>query len=580
MPRFLVIKGADEGKQFELQGPEVSIGRDATNRIRLHDTEVSRRHAECRQVEDGYAIVDVGSANGTYVNNQRVKEIMLHAGDQVVVGQTTLVYSTGRGEKVVEDTDLADKISLITRSDLEFSSAIIKTISEAEGSRLLAHPEHSSPWLKSALANLTIMYEASQAISHILDLNELLDRILELIFRSIEADRGCVMLRNAETGELEPKALRWRSQPQSQEKIDISRTITDYALQEKKGVLCSDAARDDRFAAGESIIRLGIHEVICVPMKGRHETLGVLYLDTYSTARQVVTRDLTTGKFTEDHLALASAIAHQAALALEETRYHQAMLQAERLAAIGQTIAALSHHIKNIMQGLRSGSDLLRMGLAEKNENLLQQGWKIAEKSQARIYDLVMDMLSFSKDREPAAEPTNINEVVRDVIELVAARAKEAGIKVEIESADKVPIVSADPEGMHRAILNIIGNALDAVEAKPQATVRVTTNIEPGGGWLRIAVEDNGAGVPAEKISEIFKPFVSTKGAKGTGLGLAVSRKILREHGGDITVDTQPGRGSTFTLRLPIKSPLSPDPSTGEMPIWEPPTKEVESPGE
>ena len=187
----------------------------------------------------------------------------------------------------------------------------------------------------------------------------------------------------------------------------VSRTIMDYVLREKQGVLVSDAASDERFSTGQSIVRFGIREVICVPMKGRHETLGVLYLDTRSTGRDIRSpASSRTGKFTEDHLALAIAIAHQAALAVEETRYHQAMVQAERLAAIGQTIAALSHHIKNILQGLRSGSEILKMGLEDKDEDLLQQGWKIVEKNQGKIYDLVMDMLSYSKEREPAIEPT------------------------------------------------------------------------------------------------------------------------------------------------------------------------------
>src|SRR5207244_6360524 len=107
--------------------------------------------------------------------------------------------------------DLAQRISSISRHDLELSSAIIKTIDDTEGSRLLAQPDKvKNPWLKTALANLTIMYEASQAVSHILDLGELLDRILELIFGSIEADRGAVILRRQDSGELAPRALRWR----------------------------------------------------------------------------------------------------------------------------------------------------------------------------------------------------------------------------------------------------------------------------------------------------------------------------------------------------------------------------------
>src|SRR5262249_51157720 len=146
------------------------------------------------------------------------------------------------------------------------------------------------------------------------------------------------------------------------EKIVVSRTIMEHVLRANEGVLVSDASQDTRFNSGLSIVRFGIREVICVPMKGRHETIGVLYLDTISNARDVVAYNSPTGKFTEDHLMLAIAIAHQAALAVEETRYHQAMVQAERLAAIGQTIAGLSHHIKNILQGLRSGSEILKMG--------------------------------------------------------------------------------------------------------------------------------------------------------------------------------------------------------------------------
>ena len=111
-------------------------------------------------------------------------------------------------------------------------------------------PEKNSPWLRGALANLTIMYEASQAISHILDIDQLLERILELIFRSIGADRGCVLLRHSDTGALEPKALHWRKAGGSAEKFPLSRTIVDHVLKERIGVLVSDAARDERFSSG------------------------------------------------------------------------------------------------------------------------------------------------------------------------------------------------------------------------------------------------------------------------------------------------------------------------------------------
>jgi signal transduction histidine kinase len=555
VPRLIVIKGADEGKQFDLGDDVVPIGRDASQRVRLHDTEVSRRHAELHRVDGLYWLRDLSSANGTFVNNQKVADVPLQPGDQVLIGQTVLVYHTGQTD--VPDGELAQRISMIARNDLELSSAIIKTIAENEGSRILSRPDQvRNPWLKTALANLRIMYEASQAVSHILDLNQLLERILELVMRSIEADRGCVMLRNTETGQFEPKAIRCRAGVDGDERIAVSRTIMDHVLREKQGVLVSDAAQDERFNAGQSILRFGIREVICVPMKGRHETLGVLYLDTRSTARDLVGRGVSE-KFTEDHLALAIAIGHQAALAVEETRYHQALVQAERLAAIGQTIAALSHHIKNILQGLRSGSDILKMGLAEKDEPLLQQGWKIVEKNQGKIYDLVMDMLSYSKDREPAIEETDLNATVKEILELAHGRCPN--VPIESHLTPNLPKIQVDPEGLHRALLNIVGNALDAIEDKEGAKVKVQTIRDPEEGWVRIIVVDNGCGIAQDKLDDIFRPFVSSKGSKGTGLGLPVSRKIMREHGGDIFVQSQVGVGSKFILRLPMKSPLGQD---------------------
>jgi signal transduction histidine kinase/pSer/pThr/pTyr-binding forkhead associated (FHA) protein len=590
LPRLIVTKGVDEGKQFDLTGEQVGIGRDSSNRIKLHDTEVSRRHAEFARTAEGYRLIDRGSVNGTFVNNQSICDVLLQPGDQIQIGQTILVYSGGAREGNWEPPlrhDLADQISLITRQDLELSSAIVQSIGETEGSRILANPEEvEGPWLKNALANL--MYQATQAVSHILDLNQLLERILELIFRHLDADRGCIMLRDSpanvadslrepgntrgasvplvpDSAEFQPKAVRWRDGINRKEKISISRTIMDYVLREKQGILVSDVARDERFQAVQSIIRHGISEIICVPMKGRHETLGVLYLDARTPSRDPLGAPVASGKpaqkFTREHLFLASAMAHQAALAVEETRYYQAMVQAERLAAVGQTIAALSHHIKNILQGLRSGSEILKMGLNDMDSALLQQGWKNIEKNQAKIYDLVVDMLSYSKEREPNIESTDLNAVAGDVIELLAPRANELGIELVAVLKENLPKCPADAEGIHRALLNIVGNALDAVDGVEAPRVLVSTTREEVGEWLRFEVRDNGGGIPPEKTDDIFRPFVSSKGARGTGLGLAVSRKILREHGGDILLRSQPGQGSLFILRLPLRTPLSSDTS-------------------
>ena len=568
MPRLTVIKGADEGKLFELTAEQITVGRDAANTLRLHDTEVSRRHAEFVRTPDGYRLRDLGSVNGSFVNDQPARDVLLRPGDQVQIGQTVLVFNFSRDETPPDD--LADRINLIARQDVDLASAIVRTVGETQGSRLLTHPDKADgPWLR---ANLGVIYEAVQAVSHILDLDQLLERIMDLIFLHLDADRGCIMLRPSSAGEdsgddangrlavdeFEPKALRWRESAQRQEKMPVSRTVMEYVLKEKQGVLVSDAAHDQRFQAVQSIVRFGVREIICVPMKGRHETLGVLYLDSRTPSRDKGVSAVL-GKFNADHLNLAIALAHQAALAVEETRYHQAMVQAERLAAVGQTIAALSHHIKNILHGLKFGGEMLKKGIDQMDAAYLNQGWIIVEKNQAKVYDLVMDMLSYSKEREPNLERVDLNAILRDVVELIAPKARERNVVLNAMPDTTLPPCFADKEGIHRALLNLVGNALDAVEESDEPAVTVSSSREPDGNSLRLVVADNGHGIPPEKLREIFRPFVSTKGARGTGLGLAVSRKILREHGGDIEVESVVEKGSTFILRLPLRGPANRD---------------------
>src|SRR6185312_7821195 len=135
-------------------------------------------------------------------------------------------------------------------------------------------------------------------------------------------------------------------------------------------------------------------------------------------------------RFSQDHLMLMVAIGHQAGLAIENTVFYRDKIQAERLAVVGQTIATLSHHIKNILQGIRGGSYLIDMGLNEKDDAIVRRGWTIVEKNQGKIYNLVMDMLSFSKDREPSLESADLNETVAEVIELMTSRAKELNVEL------------------------------------------------------------------------------------------------------------------------------------------------------
>ncbi|QEH34698.1 Sensor protein ZraS [Aquisphaera giovannonii] len=560
MASLFVIQGADQGKRFEFQTTTVALGRDNSNAIRLHDTEVSRRHAELRQDEDSYRLIDLGSANGTYVNGQLVSQAPLHSGDRLQLGSTILLYHEGATRPA---RDLTARVDLLARSSPEDRSAILKSIPSGEGSRVLRQPEAAAGWLKERLASLSVMYRATQAISHVLEIDALLPQILELVFESINADRGAILLKD-EAGQLEPKAVRLTNPDGPDERMTISKTIVDYVLEQGQGVITTDAPADKRFSPAQSIVDYHIREAICVPIQGRHTTLGVLYADIQSGAMVLANggKDGPRGKFSQDHLMLMVAIGHQAGLAIENTAFYNAKIQAERLAAVGQTIATLSHHIKNILQGIRGGSYLIDMGLNDKDEAIVRRGWTIVEKNQTKIYNLVMDMLSFSKDREPALEPADLNEVVTDVAELMHSRAEELGVKLVTRPCAGMPRVMIDPEGIHRALLNIVTNAIDASEGQPEATVTISTEWVAEMTTARIRVADNGVGIDEADVASIFQIFASSKGSRGTGLGLPVSRKIVAEHGGNITVQSQPGQGATFVIDLPMARKAGPSEMT------------------
>jgi len=369
----------------------------------------------------------------------------------------------------------------------------------------------------------------------------------------VEADRGCVMLVEQPGAALRPKVRRTRSASASDEKITISKTILDYVMEKNQGVLTSDAREDARWDSTASILQAGVREAICVPMQGRYDVVGVIYIDTLTSPREIIRQRAS--KFNEDHLKLMIAIAHQAALAVEDTRYYSAMVQAERLAAIGQTVATLSHHIKNILQGIRGGSYLIDMGLSENDPSITRRGWKIVEKNQGKISNLVMDMLTFSKEREPDLAPASLNETVGDVVELMLSRADEMGVVLHWTPDERVPSLIFDAEAIHRAVLNVATNAIDAAAEKgEQAEVRIATHFEEE-NLATITIEDTGSGIPQDQMDDLFSPFVSSKGGRGTGLGLPVSQKIIAEHGGTIKVVNLPAGGARFTLEIPAVYP-------------------------
>ncbi len=548
MASFFVIRGRDQGRRYELASGQ-TLGRESGNGIQLRDTEISRRHAQIVEREDGFWLLDLDSSNGCFVNDTRVSEYRLRSGDRVLLGVTLMIYTGGE----VADPSSLSGVGIVGEVESKNESRIIKSISQAEGSQVFGGDAVESPWLARARSNLQVMYRTALAVSHTLDIDELLRRILELIFEWVEADRGCVMLFDSESHELTPSARMDRNRNDPAEQILISRTILDYVTKQNEGVLTSDAQEDERWDPGASIVTMGVREAICVPMQGRYDVVGVIYIDTYTPPSDTASSE--GNKFSAEHLKLMVAIAHQAALAVEDTSYYSAMLQAERLAAVGQTIATLSHHIKNILQGIRGGSFLIEEGLKNGESGIVRKGWGIVDRNQDKISNLVMDMLSFSKDRDPIMEPANLNELVGDVIELMQVRSNENQVELNWQPDSSLPTLLFDADAMHRAVLNTVSNAVDACEKVEGARVDVSTSYSVDANEASIVVFDNGQGIAEHDLQKIFSVFESRKGSRGTGLGLPVSQKIMQEHHGHINVKSEIGVGSTFTMMFPAELP-------------------------
>ena len=529
---LLVLQGDDQGFRFELTEDGAELGRGIRNDIRIIDTEVSRQHAAITFDDGVYWLEDRDSSNGTFVNGVQIKRRAIRSGDRIQVGGSVLLFAL---EKAADDSSpVADMIHIIGNGEGD-QSAIVQAVEQTE-----RHP----------VENLRALYGITEAAaSPFMSQDEMLQRILDLTIDVVGADRGCVLLASGDN-EIVPRIYSDHREPRSKTKMVISSSIVQHVVEHGRGVLTSDAQHDTRFRSGQSIVNAGIREAMCVPMQGHYELLGVVYVDIASHPIEVEP-SRSKGRFGEEELRLLVAIGRQAALATESLNFQQALVKAERFAAMGQTIAVLSHHIKNILQGIRGGSYLIDMGLNKSDEALVRNGWTIVDRNQTKIYHLVMDMLTFSKERQPVLKHGDLNATISDVVELMTARATESSTAFSSDLSSELPLTSFDPEAIHQATLNIVLNAFDATDEVEESAIEVTTEYDESTDTISISVQDNGPGVPDDQLDGIFNVFESTKGSRGTGLGLAVSRKIIREHGGDITVESTAGQGCRFMMSWP-----------------------------
>jgi signal transduction histidine kinase len=300
-------------------------------------------------------------------------------------------------------------------------------------------------------------------------------------------------------------------------------------------------------------------EVVCVPLVANTRALGVVVADNAFTGEPIGDERL-------QHLQLFALLA---AVALDNARaYAQIERQAEqlrqalddleraqgqlvhreRLAAVGAVVARVSHEIRNPLSTI--GGFARRLGAAPADAARVRRNAGIIAAEVEDLEQLLKEMLDFTSPRAPALAPANVNHLVLATVDLHRGELADRRIELELDLGD-VPDVLLDAHQLQRLLLNLWQNAVQALEDAPEGTrrvLRVATGISGEGVHLRVA--DSGIGMAPEVVARVFVPFFTTK-RHGTGLGLAVAKKIVDDHHGTITVETAPGRGTVFHVELP-----------------------------
>jgi two-component system NtrC family sensor kinase len=224
-----------------------------------------------------------------------------------------------------------------------------------------------------------------------------------------------------------------------------------------------------------------------------------------------------------------------------------AMMQQDKLASIGRLSAGVAHEINNPLTTILTTAMLIQEDIDP--EIPMNEELKTIVNEALRCRKIVSSLLDFARQTKPAKKHHNINDIIDECIRLTRKQAEFKDVKIRKALSEKVPELLLDKEQIQQALINLILNAADATE--PGGQIKVSTAVLPDNQFVTIKVSDTGKGIADEVIDKIFEPFFTTREI-GTGLGLAITHGIVGRHGGDISVQSRPGHGTTFTIRLPF----------------------------
>jgi signal transduction histidine kinase len=543
--KVTIFQEGRKKQEVATEKKSIVIGREAGCDIVLDDRTVSRRHAEIKVGDDSGVLEDLGSSNGTFVNRERIDSHTLSAGDAITIGSFGLKvrgHQTLGGESsgAIEIESPARGAAREETPGTGTSQTAIITALDARRIGRGEDVREGEIDRAAMMKRLSVLYDLVENLCGRLSTREIADTFLGVLFDVFpRADRAVMMLEDKQTRRLVPLAARQKGE--EEEEVRISRTVVDTVLEEKQAVICGDTGTDSRFKQSASLQDLRITSIMCVPLLVSDRVLGMVEVD--SRAGGI--------GFTDDDLRLLTGLTSQVSIAIENSRLYQEVESSKRLAAIGQTVSGVAHCVKNVLNGMDGGLFIARKGLDAGNQEKVAKGWDMLERNSSFLKGLVLDMLDYSKDRPPEYVATGLDDVFGEIMAFVEGRAAEGGIALLLDVDPGIGPVPLDPTRMKRALLNLVANA---VEATPEGGKVMISVAALGSENYCVTISDTGKGIPDDIMETIFEPFVSTKGSKGTGLGLPVMKKIVEEHGGRVELESTVGEGTTFKITLPTRA--------------------------
>jgi len=236
----------------------------------------------------------------------------------------------------------------------------------------------------------------------------------------------------------------------------------------------------------------------------------------------------------------------------EIKRLERAKVEAERMAAVGHTVAGLAHGVKNLVTALEGGMYMLNSGMQGGRAERIAQGMDMLQRNIERIGGFVKSFLGFARGREIRASMGDPAAVAAEVVDQYRVKARQNGINLRYTAQPGMAEAPIDYESLHEGLTNLVGNAIDAcLMTEEGKSCSIDVSVSEENGVIRYDVKDTGCGMDADTKKKVFSNFFTTKGENGTGLGLLMTKKLVQEHGGTISLESRVGQGTTFSIRLP-----------------------------